>query len=85
MSEVLATFRSKSNRSVVHEVRRGDDGRIYCTCPAWIYQHSPKGQRRPCWHVQDHRKKMGRAEERRQRRAQIEMFERPQVRDDSSR
>jgi hypothetical protein len=70
---------------VRHEVRRGADGREYCTCPAWIYQHSPKGQRLPCWHVQDWRKRAGRAEERRQKRAQLSMFESAQPTEPSSR
>lgn len=74
MSELLASYRSKSRRGTVHEVRRGADGREYCTCPAWIFQHSPKGQRFPCWHVQDWRKKASRAEANRQRRGQQELF-----------
>lgn len=86
MSEVLATFTSRGRRGVVHEVRRGDDGREYCTCPAWRYQHSPKGQRRPCWHVQDWRQKAVRVEQRRQRRAQLDLLDvLTQPRDPSSR
>lgn len=37
---VLATFASKSNPGHRHEVRVGADGNIYCTCPAWRFQHN---------------------------------------------
>ncbi len=35
--KVLAKYWSKSTPNKQYEVRRGDDGRIYCTCPAWIF------------------------------------------------
>ena len=31
---VLATYPSSSGNSV-HQVRLGDDGVVYCTCPGW--------------------------------------------------
>ncbi len=48
---VLARFASKSNPSKSHEVRRGADGVVYCTCPSWRFQkNSPSN--RTCKHIE---------------------------------
>ena len=45
--EVLETNSSASNPAVTHEIRRGGDGIIYCTCPAWRF-------RRTCRHLDNY-------------------------------
>jgi hypothetical protein len=48
---VLSRFASKSNPSLSHEVRRGADGVVYCTCPSWRFQkNSPSN--RTCKHIE---------------------------------
>lgn len=34
---VLADAASKSRRGVIHEIRRGKDGKLYCTCEGWRF------------------------------------------------
>lgn len=47
---LLASVPSKSNPCISYEVRRGKDGNVYCTCPAWRFQkRSPK--ERTCKHL----------------------------------
>jgi len=42
--KVLAEFRSNSNPNIVHEVRIGSDGKMYCSCRGWrTHKH--------CWHL----------------------------------
>lgn len=48
---VLARFASKSNPSKSHEVRRGADGVVYCTCPSWRFQHNSPSNR-TCKHIE---------------------------------
>jgi hypothetical protein len=48
---VLAVAPSKTNPSKSYEIRRGKDGVIYCTCPAWRYQRLKKGETRTCKHL----------------------------------
>lgn len=45
---VLCQVPSGSRRGVAYEVRIGGDGRLYCTCPAWL--HSRQGEK-GCKHV----------------------------------
>ena len=33
------------------ELRLGGDNRVYCTCPAWLYQRKPITERKPCKHM----------------------------------
>lgn len=48
---VLSRYASKSNPSKSHEVRRGADGVVYCTCPSWRFQkNSPSN--RTCKHIE---------------------------------
>jgi len=51
MANVITTVSSKSNPEKSYEIRRGNDGVIYCTCPAWRYQRLKKGETRTCKHM----------------------------------
>ena len=44
--EVLCVISSFSQSDVEYEIRRGGDGRIYCTCPAWRF-----GRGKSCKHL----------------------------------
>jgi len=47
---ILATIPSASNPEVVYTIRRGHDGNVYCSCPAWKFQKlAPKD--RTCKHL----------------------------------
>lgn len=45
--EVLKRYESKSKPGTYHEVRRGEDGVLYCTCWAWK-------RNRTCKHLNDY-------------------------------
>jgi hypothetical protein len=48
---VLARNESHSSPGHFHEVRRGADGNVYCTCPSWRFQrNSPTN--RTCKHIE---------------------------------
>lgn len=48
---VLARNESSSRPGSFHEVRRGADGVVYCTCPSWRFQkNSPSN--RTCKHIE---------------------------------
>jgi len=47
---VLAVVPSTSDPAKRYEIRRGHDNNVYCTCPAWKFQHAPAGQR-TCKHL----------------------------------
>lgn len=48
---VLARNESHSSPGSFHEVRRGADGNVYCTCPSWRFQkNSPLN--RTCKHIE---------------------------------
>lgn len=47
---ILKKIPSKSSPSISHEVRRGDDGSIYCTCPSWKFSKGSKS----CTHVREY-------------------------------
>lgn len=49
--EVLDTYESSSS-DVIYEVRKGHDGVIYCTCPAWRMKQG----RASCKHLDQWRK-----------------------------
>lgn len=44
LRKVLMSFESESSPDRMHEVRRGADGKIYCTCMGWRFHRS-------CWHL----------------------------------
>ena len=44
MSQILATNPSRSNPAKSYNIIRGDDGVVYCDCPAWKF-------RRECKHL----------------------------------
>ena len=47
---ILATIPSQSNPEVVYTIRRGGDGNVWCSCPAWKFQKlAPKD--RTCKHL----------------------------------
>ena len=49
---ILDTVPSKSVPGKTYEIRKGGDGTIYCTCPAWKFQRvSPGHNQRTCKHL----------------------------------
>jgi len=50
MATVLKKIPSKSSPTISYEVRRGDDGNVYCTCPSWKFSKGAKS----CSHVRDY-------------------------------
>lgn len=54
MSTILATYPSKSNPAKSYNVVEGDDGVVYCTCPAWRMQGGDTNSRPPCKHIRDY-------------------------------
>jgi len=54
---ILATIPSKSNPNKSYQVRKGADGVIYCTCPAWIFSAKKTGVH-DCKHLQALRAEM---------------------------
>lgn len=55
---VLAVIPSDTDPNEHYEVRIGHDGNVYCTCPAWRFQHRAPGER-TCKHLQGLAKKLG--------------------------
>ena len=55
--KVLARYQSQSSPGLKHEVRRGGDGVVYCTCLGWKMARRRNGEpkARNCWHLQDYR------------------------------
>lgn len=49
---LLETWEPKSRPGSFYEVRRGGDGKVYCTCPAWRFS---KGH--ACRHIKERRGK----------------------------
>jgi hypothetical protein len=47
---LLAKVPSMSKEGVGYDVRKGADGNIYCTCPAWRFQRKPLMER-TCKHI----------------------------------
>jgi hypothetical protein len=39
---VLGKFASDSTPGRFYEIRRGKDGRVYCTCPSWKFSKGSK-------------------------------------------
>ena len=50
VAQVLATVHSFSNGDT-YEIRKGADGVVYCSCPAWRF-----GRGKPCKHIEEYRK-----------------------------
>ena len=55
--KVLARYKSQSSPGLKHEVRRGGDNVIYCTCNGWKMARKRNGEpkARNCWHLIDYR------------------------------
>ena len=47
---LLASVPSKTNPDLSYEIRRGKDGVVYCSCPAWKHQRLPVAHR-SCKHL----------------------------------
>lgn len=47
---LLASVPSDSDPSRTYDVRKGRDGNVYCTCPAWRFQRKPVAER-TCKHI----------------------------------
>jgi len=52
--DILATYRSASNPDRRYYINRAKDGSVYCSCPAWRFQHKPASQR-TCKHCEDYK------------------------------
>jgi nitric oxide reductase NorQ protein len=50
MPTLLKKIPSKSSSSIEYELLKGDDGNVYCTCPAWKFSKGAKS----CTHVRDY-------------------------------
>jgi len=48
---ILAYVKSETREGVVHTIRMGRDGNVYCSCEAWKYQSKPVTER-TCKHLQ---------------------------------
>lgn len=48
---ILATIPSSSNAEVVYTIKRGHDGNVYCSCPAWKFQKGVSPKDRTCKHL----------------------------------
>lgn len=48
---LLATVASDSDPDREYEIRRGGDGVVYCTCPAWKFQKGVSPRFRSCKHI----------------------------------
>jgi nitric oxide reductase NorQ protein len=49
MPTTIKKIPSKSSASIEYELIRGDDGTVYCTCPAWKFSRGTKS----CAHVRE--------------------------------
>ncbi len=54
----VASFPSQSHPGLTHDVWRGADGVLYCTCLGWRYQIDPPAARRDCVHVKEARARL---------------------------
>jgi len=50
MAIVLAVYPSETHPERQYEIRVGEGGHIYCTCPAWRFQRKPPRDR-TCKHL----------------------------------
>lgn len=48
---ILAKIPSDSNPNKVYEIRKGSDGEVYCTCPAWAFSAKRNGGVHDCKHL----------------------------------
>lgn len=49
---VLESFPSRSQPGTFYEIRKGGDGKVYCTCPAWRFSRA-----HVCKHLKERRAK----------------------------
>jgi len=50
MPSLIKKIPSRSSASIEYELMRGDDGTVYCTCPAWKFSKGTKS----CTHVREY-------------------------------
>lgn len=74
---LVQSFPSRTSAGVTHDVRRGRDGVLYCTCPSWRFQESRAPHRRTnCRHIRAVLDGKDRAEREAMQPRQVEMFAR---------
>jgi len=75
LGELVQSFPSSTILGDTHEVRRGRDGVLYCTCPRWRFQESRAPHRRVnCKHIRAVLAGKDRAEREALQARQVEMF-----------
>jgi hypothetical protein len=47
----LAEYESDSTPGKMYQVMMGEDGVVYCTCPAWRFQKGRSPSERVCKHI----------------------------------
>lgn len=72
---LVQAFPSSTILGDTHEVRRGRDGVLFCTCPRWRYQEGRAPHRRAnCKHIKAVLAGKGRDEREELQARQMEMF-----------
>lgn len=81
LGELVERFPSSTVLGDTHEVRRGRDGVLFCTCPRWRYQEGrPPHRRTNCKHIRAVLGRVDRAKREALQARQVEMFSEAQAR-----